>query len=113
MRFRAGEIHERGAEVFLAQQTKIDLQLAVENDADFVFAVSEGLVNGGIAEQVFGNLVDFFLGVVAGLHGEKKVEVADGFAAAAEGAGRSNGFDLRAGFQDVGGVEREPRPRRR
>ena len=62
VRLGAGEIHECGAEIFLAQQAQIDLQLAVENDADFVFAVSERLVNSGIAQQMLGNLVDLLPG---------------------------------------------------
>ena len=101
---RAGEVQQRRAEVFLAQQPQIHLQLAVEQDADFVFAVRERLVDRGIAQNVFGDRVDVLLIVVARLHGEQQVEVADGFAAAPQRAGGRYRFDLLAGFEDVGRV---------
>ncbi len=45
VRFRAGEIKQRGAEVFFREQADIHLQAVAEQDADFVFSVREGLID--------------------------------------------------------------------
>ena len=77
---RSGEIEQRGAEIFFAEKAQVDLQAAFEQDADFVSAVGEGLADGRVTQDVFGDFVDIFLGIGAGLHGEEEIEVAYRFA---------------------------------
>jgi hypothetical protein len=66
-------------------------------EADLVFALGDDVVNAGIG----GHVVDRGAGVFGGAGGsrDQQVEVAGGFAAAAQGAGRSYLFNAREGQQ--------------
>ncbi len=99
VRFGAGEIKESGAEVFFREHADVHLESAAEQDADFVFAVREGLIDSRIFQNVFGDGVHVFLFVASRAHGDKKIDVADGFASAAQRAGRGDRLDCRGGFR--------------
>ncbi len=62
--------------------------------------MGEDLVDGAVLEEVLGKFVDVLLFVLAGEHGDDEVEVADGVARAAEGAGGGSFFDV-GRFEEV------------
>src|SRR6202040_2339286 len=98
VRLGAGEIQQRGTEVFFCEHTDVDLESASEQDADFVFAVREGLIDSSVFQNVFGDRVDVFLLVVSGTHGDQQIDVTYGFASPAQRSGGSDGFDCRGGL---------------
>ena len=78
----AGEVLQRRAVGALRQQAHVDLQAVAQVEADLVLAFGDDVRDGRIGGDVFdggGDDVGF-----AGGAGDQHVEVADGFAAAAE-----------------------------
>ncbi len=97
---RAGEIEERGAKTIFVEKAHVHLQPAFEQHADFIFAVRERLHVSRIFQNVFGHSVDILLAILPGAHRDEQVEVADGFAAAAQRACRRDRLDGVAGLLD-------------
>ena len=50
--FGAGEVEQGSAEIFLVEQAHIDLQAIAQRETDFIFAVSQGLVDAGVFKNV-------------------------------------------------------------
>ncbi len=101
MVLRAGEIEQCGAEAFLVEQADIYLEIIREQEAYFVFAVSQRLFDARKFQNVLGYGFDILGLVVAGAHGDQQIEIADGFFEAAERAGGGDFFDGFAGGEDV------------
>ena len=103
--FGAGEVLEGGAVGGTGEEADVDLEVVAEGEGDLVLAAGVELVDEGESGDVFdGGGDDRGL---AGRAGGKEVEVADGFAAAAERAGGSDGVDagkLEDEVSDGGGV---------
>ena len=84
--FRAGEVLHGGAEGFRRQKAHVHLHAAAQAEADFVLAAGDDFHQAGEFDDVLDEL--FAGGVIAaGLAGDQDVEVADGFAPAAQGSG--------------------------
>ena len=100
VRLGAGEVLERRAIGFRRKQAHVDLQAVGEMEADLVLAFGDDVVNAGIG----GDVIDRGAGVLgrAGRAGDQQVEVAGGFAAAAERAGRCDFFNSRK-CEQIGG----------
>ena len=96
----AGEVLQRGAVGFGGQQAHVDLQAVAEIEADLVFALGDDAVDAGIGGDVFDGGRGVFR--LAGGAGDEQVEVAGGFAAAAQRAGGRDAFDAVEGEQ-IGG----------
>ena len=102
MGLRSGEVLHGGAERFGRQQADVDLHAAAQVEADFVVAAGDDVHERRILGDVGDGLLAAFFGLVQAPAGDEDVEVAYGFAAAAQ---RSGGRDLvDAGiFFEIGG----------
>ncbi len=87
----AGEVLQGGAVAGAGEQANVDLEVVAQGEADFVLAAGEQLVDEGQGGDVLDGRRDH-LGLAGGA-GDEQVEVADGLAAAAEGAGGGDLLD--------------------
>ena len=87
----AGEVLQRGAVAGAGEQADVDLQVVAQGEADLVLAAREELVDEGEGGDVLDGRGDD-VGLAGGA-GDEQVEVADGLAAAAQGAGGGDGLD--------------------
>ncbi len=95
----AGEVLEGGSVAGAGEEADVDLEIVAEGEADFVLAFGEELVDEGQGGDVFdGGGDDVGL---AGRAGDEEVEVADGLAAAAEGAGGGDLVDAGEGADEI------------
>ena len=87
----AGEILHGGAEGFRRQQAHVHLHAAAQTKADFVFAAGDDLHEA----RKFDDVLDQFFAsgvIAAGFAGDQNVEIADGFASAAQRTGGRDFF---------------------
>ena len=82
---RAGEVLQGGSVAGAGKEADVDLEIVAQGEADFVLAFGEELVDEGEGGDVLDCGGDD-IGLAGGA-GDEEVEVADGLAAAAEGAG--------------------------
>ncbi len=101
MSFRSGEVLHGGAEGFGRKQAHVDLQAAAQVEADLVVAADDDVHERRILRDVGNGLLASCFGG-AGLAGDEDVEIADGFAAAAQGSGGRDFVDA-GKLLDVGG----------
>ena len=100
--FEPGEVEQGCAEAFLFEHAHVHLHAAFEQHAHFVLAVGELFLDARIFQEIFGHGVDVALLVAPRLHGHQQVEVADGFASAAQRTRRGDRFHLLAALRDIG-----------
>ena len=96
----AGEVLQGGSVAGAGEEADVDLEVVAEGEGDFVLAAGEELVDEGQGGDVLdggGDDVGF-----AGGAGDEEVEVADGLAAAAEGAGGGDLVDAGEGADEGG-----------
>ena len=96
----AGEVLEGGSVAGAGEQADVDLEVVAEGEGDFVLAFGEEFVDEGEGGDVLDCGGDY-VGLAGGA-GDEEVEVADGFAAAAEGAGGGDFVDAGEGADEVG-----------
>ena len=100
MHLGAGEVLQGGSVAGARKETDVDLEVVAEGEGDFVLAFGEELVDEGQGGYVLDGGGDN-VGLAGGA-GDEEVEVAAGFAAAAEGAGGGDGFDAGEGTDEGG-----------
>ena len=91
---RAGEIEQRGAEAFLCEEAHVDLHAVGEQEADFVFAVGQHLLDARELQDVLRRWRRRSSAMSwPAAQGDEEIEIADGFLAAAQRAGGRDGLD--------------------
>ena len=96
----AGEVLEGGSVAGAGEEADVDLEIVAEGEGDLVLAAGHELVDEGEGGDVLDGGGDD-VGLTGGAGGEE-VEVADGLAAAAEGAGGGDLVDA-GELEDEGG----------
>ena len=92
VRLRAGEILHGRPKRLRRQQAHVHLHAVAVPEADLVLSLRDHVHQPGKAEQMFDDLLPRFC-LDAGFARDQDVEVADGFASAAQRSGGRNFFD--------------------
>ena len=95
MGLRSGEVLHGRAEGFGRKKAHVDLHAAAQTKADFIFAAGDDFHEAGKFDDVLNQLPGGRPSVAAGFAGDQDVEIADGFASAAQRASGRYFFDAR------------------
>src|ERR1700680_1163104 len=92
MGLAAGEVLQGCAEGIGGKKADVNLHSAAHGKTHLVFAASDDVHQAGQLDDVINQFLPFFI-VATSFPGYQDVEIADGFASAAQGSGGSDIFD--------------------